>query len=61
MQRHDGETALGPPFLAAIFHAVGLNAMDPSERKRDVLEVSTREVRDMIAMLAKFAEQLYLT
>ena len=45
------ETAFGPPFLAMIFHAVGLNAIDPSEMKRDVLEVSTREVRDMIAMV----------
>ena len=41
--------ALGLPFLATIFHAVGLNVMDPSERKRDVLEASRRAVRDMIA------------
>jgi hypothetical protein len=50
MRRQSGETALGLPFLATIFHAVGLNVMDTSERKRDVLEASTRVVRDMIAM-----------
>jgi len=49
MRRQGGETALSLPFLAMIFHAVGLNVMDPSERKRDVLEASTRVVRDMIA------------
>jgi hypothetical protein len=38
MWRHSGETALGPPFLVTIFQTVGLNAMDPDERKRDVLE-----------------------
>jgi hypothetical protein len=50
MRRQSGETALGLPFLATIVHAVGLNVMNPSERKRDVLEASTRAVRDMIAM-----------
>jgi hypothetical protein len=50
MRRQGGETALGLPFLATKFHAAGLNVMNPSERKRDVLEVSTREVRDMIGM-----------
>jgi hypothetical protein len=33
-----------------MFHAAGLNVMNPSERKRDVLEISTMEVSDMIAM-----------
>jgi hypothetical protein len=47
MRRYGGETALDLPFLATIFHAVGLNVMDPSERKRDVLEVSRRAVGDM--------------
>ena len=39
----------GLPFLATIFHTVGLNVMDPSERNRDVLDVSTRALRDMAA------------
>jgi hypothetical protein len=51
MRRLAGETGLGLPFLATIFHAVGLKVMSPSERKRDVLEASRRAVRDMIAML----------
>jgi hypothetical protein len=42
-------TAFGLPFLAMIFHAVGLKAMNPRERKRDGLEVSTR--RDMFVMV----------
>jgi len=46
----DGETEFVIPFLATMFHAVGLNVMDPSERKRDVLDASTRALRDMIAM-----------
>ena len=37
------------PFLATIFHTVGLNVMDPSERRRDVLDASTRALRDMTA------------
>ena len=37
------------PFLATIFHTVGLNVMDPREIKRDVLDVSTRALRDMAA------------
>ena len=39
----------GLPFLATIFHTVGLNVMDPSERNKDILEVSTRALRDMAA------------
>jgi hypothetical protein len=39
----------GLPFLATIFHAIGLNVIDPSERKREVLDVSTRVLRDMAA------------
>ena len=42
--------ALGPPFLAIIFHAIGLNVMNPSESKREILEASTRAVRDTIAV-----------
>ena len=37
------------PFLATMFHAVGLNVIDARERKRDVLDASTRALRDMIA------------
>jgi hypothetical protein len=48
--KQGGETALGLPFLATTFHDAGMNAMNPSERKRDVLEASTRASRDMIAM-----------
>ncbi|KAN0120684.1 hypothetical protein V8E52_003953 [Russula decolorans] len=40
----------GLPFLATIFHAEGLNVIDSRERKRDVLDASTRALRDMIAM-----------
>lgn len=47
MRRRDAD---GLPFLATMFHAVGLNVIDPRERKRDVLDVSTRALRDMIAM-----------
>jgi hypothetical protein len=32
-----------------MFHAVGLNVMDPRENKSDVLEASRRALRDMIA------------
>jgi hypothetical protein len=39
----------GSPFLATIFHAVGLNVIDPRERKRDILDESMRALRDMIA------------
>ena len=45
---HQGADDL--PFLATMFHAVGLNVIDPRERKRDVLDASTRALRDMIAM-----------
>ena len=44
-----GETAFGVPFLATTFHATGLKNINPSERKREVLEVSTRAVRDIVA------------
>ena len=39
----------GLPFLATIFHTVGLNVIDPSEMKRDVLDVSMRALRDIAA------------
>jgi hypothetical protein len=32
-----------------MFHAVGLNVMDPMENKSDVLEASRRALRDIIA------------
>jgi hypothetical protein len=32
-----------------MFHAVGLNVMDARESKRDIVEVSRRALRDMIA------------
>ena len=32
-----------------MFHAVGLNVMDPREHKSDVLEASRTAFRDMIA------------
>jgi hypothetical protein len=41
----------GLPFLATMFHAVGLKVIDARERKRDVLEASTRALRDMIAVV----------
>ena len=47
MQRRGAD---GLPFLATMFHAVGLNVIDARERKRDVLDVSTRALKDMIAM-----------
>ena len=46
----DGKTRFGLPFLATMLHAAGLNVMNPSERKRDILDVSTKALRDMIAM-----------
>ena len=51
MRGQGGETAFSVPFLAMVFHAIGLNAMHPSESKRDVLETSTMAVRDMVVML----------
>jgi hypothetical protein len=38
----------GLPFLATMFHAVGLNVMDARERKRDDFDVSRRASRDMV-------------
>ena len=38
----------GLPFLATMFHAVGLNVMDARERKRDVLDASRRASRGMV-------------
>jgi hypothetical protein len=50
----------GVPFLATMFHAVGLNVIDPRERKREVLDASTRALRDMIAMSwLRTTEQLH--
>ena len=37
------------PFLATMFHAVGLNVIDPKERKSDVLDTSRKALSDMIA------------
>ena len=37
------------PFLATMFHAVGLNVIDPMERKSDVLDTSRKALRDMFA------------
>jgi hypothetical protein len=39
--------AAGLPFLATMFHAVGLNVMDARESKRDILEASRRALRDI--------------
>jgi len=50
MDAKAGRGAYGLPFLATMFHAVGLNVIDARERKREVLDVSTRTLRDMIAM-----------
>ena len=44
-ERIDGA---GLPFLATMFHAVGLNVMDARESKRDILEASRRALRDML-------------
>jgi hypothetical protein len=48
--RRRGRGVDGLPFLATMFHAVGLNVIDARERKRDVLDASTRAPKDMIAM-----------
>jgi hypothetical protein len=45
----DKDKAISLPFLATIFHTVGLKVMDPSERKREDLDASMRALRDMIA------------
>lgn len=37
------------PFLATMFHAVGLNVIDPRERKSDVLDTSREALGTMIA------------
>ena len=50
MRRQDGDTVHCLPFLATMFHAAGLNVMNPSERKREVLEISTMAVSDMIVV-----------
>jgi hypothetical protein len=52
MDANARQGADGLPFLATMFHAVGLKVIDPRERKRDVLDASTRALvlRDMIAM-----------
>ena len=49
MDAKAGRASDGSPFLATMFHAVGLNVIDARERKSDVLDESMREVRDMIA------------
>jgi hypothetical protein len=48
------------PFLATIFHIAGLKAMDPSERKRDVLDASTKALRDMMAKLLSTEPLTYI-
>ena len=37
------------PFLATMFHAVGLNVIDAKESKSDVLDTSRKALGDMIA------------
>lgn len=42
-----------------MFHAVGLNVIDPRERKREVLDVSTRALKDMIAIYVVVEDRQY--